>query len=137
MKATMPLSFALGWIIACGGPLTYQLTGTPKAIGADGNLQATIYKDEHETKLVLDVKNLAPPPRIAPDAKTFVVWGRRDSTGTWQRVGNVVYNEQGRAGLFKGSFPEVDFDLEVSVEREDTVVSPSPDIVFAQHVGPT
>jgi len=120
----------------CGGPLTYKLAASPKAVGADGKLEATIYKDEHETKIVFNVSNLAPASRITPDAKFFVVWGRKDSKANWQRVGNFVYAEDKRNGLFKASFPEVEFDLQVSVEKDDSVQSPSSDIVFSQHVGP-
>lgn len=133
-------TFAFAWVgamsVGCGGPLTYSLVGTPSAVGADGTLQATIHKEEHETKIVLEVKNLAPPPRISADGKFFVFWARRDANGTWQRVGNVVYDENGRNGMFKGSFPEVEFDSEVSVEPNDSPASPSSQIVFSQHVGP-
>jgi len=138
----MNRTFALAgaWLgltsLGCGGPLTYTVVGTPAAVGADGTLQATIHKEEHETKIVLQVKNLPPPTRIAADAKFFVFWARHDANSTWQRVGNVVYDETGRNGLFKGSFPEVEFDSEVSVEHDDSPASPSSQIVFSQHVGP-
>ncbi len=122
--------------IGCGGPLTYKMASSPKAVGADGTLQATIYQKEHETKLIFNVKDLAPASRITPDAKVFVVWGRKDTNATWQRVGNVVYQDSDRTGVFKGSFPETEFDLEVSVEKDDSIAAPSSDIVFSQHVGP-
>ncbi len=107
-----------------------------KAVGADASLEATVYKGEHETKLVLNAKNLPPPARIATDTKFFVLWGRKDSSATWQRAGDIVYDADARSGTFKGSFPEVEFDVEVSVEKDDAAASPSPDIVFSQHVGP-
>jgi len=137
MKHRLLYSLAVGAVAsACGGPLTYKIAASPKAVGADGTLQATIHKDEHETKVVLNVEHLPPPSRVASDAKYFVVWGRRDANGTWQRVGNIAYSEGARSGVFKGSFPELEFDVEVSVERDDTVVSPSSDIILSQHVGP-
>lgn len=135
-KDFLALCIAGALAVACGGPLTYKLAANPKAVGADGKLEATIYKDEHETKIVFNVSNLAPAARITPDAKYFIVWGRKDDKATWQRIGNFVYAEDKRTGLFKASFPEVEFDLEVSVEKDESVPAPSSDIVFAQHVGP-
>jgi hypothetical protein len=128
------LAAALTSMTACGGSNTYKLASAPKAVGADGTLEATPYKAEHETKLVFKVSNLAPPGRITPDGKFFLAWGRKDSNAQWGRIGNVVYDEGNRSGIFKASYPELDFEFQVSVEKEDTVASPSSDILFSQHV---
>jgi hypothetical protein len=135
-KYLLAVGIAGALAVACGGPLTYKLASSPKATGADGTLEATIHKDEHETKLLFNVSHLPPAGRITQDAKYFIVWGRKDDKTTWQRIGNFVYAEDNRTGLFKASFPEIEFDIEVSVEKDDSVPAPSPDIVFSQHVGP-
>ena len=123
-------------LVACGGPLKYQVASTGKATGADAKITAEVKKDLHQTALNIEVSNLAPPSRIAPDSHQFVVWGRKGSSAIWTRIGNIAYEESGRGGKFEGTFPELEFDLEITVEKDDAVAAPGADVIFAQHVGP-
>jgi hypothetical protein len=133
----LSLAFAAAALmLACGGPLTYKVPATSKANGADALIKADIKKAENVTAIHIDVTNLAPPARITPDATTFVVWGRKNTSNQWSRIGDIVYKEGDRSGQFEGTFPEQELDLEISVEKDRSTAAPSPDILFAQHLGP-
>lgn len=133
-KSVASLAFAC--TVACGGPLKYQVASGDKAKGADAAIVADVKSAEHQTVLEIKVKNLAPPGRITEGATQFTVWGRKSSSSPWARIGNLTYDEGARDGKFNGTYPEIEFDLEISVEKEGDPASPSSDIVFSQHIGP-
>lgn len=123
-------------VVACGGPLKYQVASTDKAKGADATIKAEAKTAEHQMVLSIDAVNLAPPARITDGAKAFVVWGRKNSAAQWGRMGNFTYDDGARSGKFNGTYPELEFDLEISVEKDDNAGSPSADVIFSQHIGP-
>ena len=129
--------FALLLVLsACGGPLTYKVASSAKAPGSDATIKADISKDQHLTHLKVDAVNLPPPERVTPGTRIFIIWSRRGPDQNWERVGNLRYDASGREGLFDGTVPEVNFDLQITVEKDDGAASPSTDMVFSQHVGP-
>jgi hypothetical protein len=134
MKKTV-LVFAL-LVAACGGSLTYKIASSGKAPGSDALIKADVSKDQHLTKLHIDTTNLPPPERVVTGTRIFIIWTRKNAEAQWARVGNLQYNPTGREGLFDGTVPEVDFDLQITVEKDDNAASPSTDMVFSQHVGP-
>ena len=121
---------------ACGGSLTYKIASSAKAPGADATVQAGISKDQHLTHLRIQALNLPPPERVTVGDRIFIIWTRRGPDAQWERVGNLKYDPTSREGDFEGTVPEVNFDMEITVEKDDGAASPSPDIVFNQHVGP-
>jgi hypothetical protein len=123
-------------VAACGGPLKYQVASSAKAPGADATLEADISKDQHLTHLIMKSKNLAPPERVVPGTRIFIIWTRKNSEAQWARAGNLKYDEAAREGAFEGTVPEVDFDLQVTAEKDDGAQSPAADMIFSQHVGP-
>ncbi|CAN5247333.1 hypothetical protein BH09MYX1_BH09MYX1_51330 [soil metagenome] len=135
-----PGKFAFGLaallLVACGGPLKYQVASTDKAKGADATIKAEAKTAEHQMVLSIDAVNLAPPTRITDGAKAFVVWARKSTAAQWSRVGNFTYDESARSAKFNGTFPELEFDIEISVEKDDNAGAPSSDIIFSQHIGP-
>jgi hypothetical protein len=134
MKKTV-LVFAL-LLAACGGTLTYKIASSAKAPGSDALIKADVSKDQHLTKIHVDATNLPPPERVIPGTRIFIIWTRKNAEAQWARAGNLQYNVSGREGLFDGTVPEIDFDLQVTVEKDDNAASPSTDMVFSQHVGP-
>jgi hypothetical protein len=123
-------------LIGCGGPLKYEVRGTPKAADADGKIVAHVDKAAAMTKLVVNLEHLAPPARLRDGAKTFVVWARRSDKDTWQRVGALKYDEGDRKGeIAEASVPLVEFDLVVSVEKAADAASPSAEVIVSQRVG--
>lgn len=127
--------FASLGAVACGGPLQYQLQGTPLATGADAKVVADVDKKKNQTQLKVEVSNLAPPGRVAEDATTFILWQRRGSDDHWARIGTLDYDEAGRKGAFEGSVPEADFDLQIGAERDSKGAAPAGKIVFEKHIG--
>ena len=124
------------WVAACGGTLKYQVASSAKAPGADATLEAGISKDQHLTHLGVTAKNLPPPERVVAGTRIFVIWTRKNAEAQWERIGNLKYDASNRMGSFEGTVPEVDFDLQITVEKDDGAQSPAPDMVFSQHVGP-
>lgn len=124
----------LSLLVACGGPLKYQLASTSQAPGADGNLVAHVLKDQGQTRIELQVQNLPPPSRVSEPATSYVVWYRKDSSTPWGRVGAVKYDADDRGGEFEGSVPVTAFDLIVSADENAEAASPSSAIVFKQRV---
>jgi hypothetical protein len=132
---TLALAF-VAMLMACGGSLNYKIASSAKAPGADATIKADVSKDQHLTHLKVDALNLAPPERVTPGTRIFIIWTRKNAEATWARAGNLEYNPSGREGLFEGTVPEVDFDLQITVEKDDNAASPSADMIFSQHVGP-
>lgn len=121
---------------ACGGSLTYKIASSGKAPGSDATIKADISKDQHLTHLRIDALNLPPPERVTVGDRIFIIWTRKGPDAQWERVGNLRYEASSREGQFEGTVPEVNFDMQITVEKDDGAASPSTDMVFNQHVGP-
>ena len=121
-------------LAACGGPLKYQVPSTARAPGADAKVVADVAADQGQTRLEVEVTNLAPPGRVSEKAITYIAWYRKNSSATWSRVGGLKYDEGDREGKIAGSVPEVAFDLSVTAEESDSPASPSADVILAQRV---
>jgi hypothetical protein len=119
---------------ACAGPLKYQVTSSPAAPGADARLVADVSEEQNQTKLNVEVVNLAPPERVSEDAKSYVVWYRENDGKSWNRVGALRYDEDDRTGDFEGTVPATTFDFEISAESDVDGASPSSVVVFSQRV---
>jgi hypothetical protein len=128
--------FVLVLLTACGGPLNYKVASSQKAPGADAMIKADVSKDQHLTRLKVDAQNLPPPERVTVGTRIFIIWTRKNTEAQWARAGNLRYDAAAREGLFEGTVPEVDFDLQITVEKDDGAQSPSTDMVFTQHIGP-
>ena len=131
--ASLALCFVLA---ACSGTLNYKIASSAKAPGADATIKADVAKDQHLTHIKVDATNLPPPERVTVGTRIFIIWTRKNAEAAWARAGNLQYNAAGREGLFEGTVPEVDFDMQITVEKDDNAASPSTDMVFTQHVGP-
>ena len=77
-----PVLFGL-LLLACGGPLKFQMASTPKAPGSDAKLVAAVHEDQHQTELEFEAQNLAPPERVTEGATAFVAWSRKSSDAVW------------------------------------------------------
>jgi hypothetical protein len=71
---------------------------------------------------------------VSDGAKFFVAWYRTSATAAWRRIGSLDYDEDSREAEMNASTPETEFDFEISAEEVDNGESPSPAIVFTQHV---
>jgi hypothetical protein len=123
-------------MVGCGGPLSYTIASSSKAPGADATIKANIHKDQHLTQVKIDALHLPPPERVTNGTRIFIIWTRKNTEAVWARAGNLRYDASAREGTFEGTVPEVDFDMQITVEKDDGAQSPSTDMVFTQHVGP-
>lgn len=134
-KGLLMCVLALG-AAACGGPLRYEIRGTPRAAGADAVIEAHVNRDTSNTRLEVRATNLPPPDRIQPGATTFVVWQRRNQAQPWARVGALAYNPSSRIGELRDvTVPETTFELQITTETNPTPGSPSTNVVFLQQIG--
>jgi len=122
-------------LVACGGPMKYNIASTSRAPGADARIVADVKKDQNVTQLQVAVANLAPPGRVVDGAQHFVAWYRPNGSSPWSRVASMKYDEGARKAELSGSVPAIEFDFEVSAEKDAAVASPSADIVLTQRVG--
>jgi len=137
MKRLLTLASVLASLAlaACGGPLRYQLQGGTKAPDADAEIVADVNEDTNTSLLEIRIQHLAPPGRVQEGSNSFVVWYRKDSSGSWTRVGTLKYDEDDRVAELAGvSVPLVAFELSITAEDSETPESPSPNVVFAQKV---
>ena len=120
-------------LTGCGGPITYQIKGTPKSPELDGKLVAEPFKESWMTTLKINLEHLAPPERLG-SGKFFVVWFKNEK-GNWTRIGALKYDEGSRKGILQGgSAPLTSFDLMVTVESDRKAESPSSDPFYFQHI---
>jgi uncharacterized protein YceK len=124
-------------LAGCSGTLTYRVASSQKAPGADATIKADVSKDQHMTHLLFSALHLPPPERVTNGTRIFIVWTRKGADAQWERVGNLKYDPSSREGTFEGTVPEVNFDLQITTEKDDGAASPSTDMVFSQHVGPS
>jgi hypothetical protein len=121
--------------VACGGPLKYQPKSSAKAPGVIINVVADVKGSEAVTKLTIKAEHLPPPGAIKEGNKFYVVWQRHDSGAPWARISGLTYDEGAREGkLMEATVPATQFELEVTAEEKNDVMSPSADVVFDQIV---
>jgi hypothetical protein len=132
-KIALTLSMA-AMLVGCGGPNKYTVRGTAIAPGTDAKIVADVKKESSMTQLQITAENLAPPERLAPDGKMFVLWTMGPKR-KWHRVGALNYREGDRKASIEGvSVPVTQFELQVTVESTPDPESPSSNVVISQQV---
>ena len=122
-------------LAGCGGPLKYAPKGTPKAPEADASVVAYVDQKTALTRLTIKVEHLAPPDRLQPGGNTFVVWARKTSATTYQRIGALAYDASNRKGeITDASVPLTSFEVIVTIENQPAPETPSRDVVILQKV---
>lgn len=116
------------------GTLKYNVASSSVAPGADATVTAEVKKKQNQTMLEVEAINLVPPSRVEPEGAQFIAWYRRDSSGPWNRIGALEYDEDARKAILAGSVPETAFDLQISVEPGVPPASPSPKVLFSQRI---
>jgi hypothetical protein len=135
LQKTIWIAAVASVLSACGGPLKYDALSSPKAPGADASIKADVHEDQHQTNLEMNIDNLPPASRVDPESTHYVAWYRRDDQQRWTRIAGLEYEEGSREGTLRSAVPETHFELWVTTERDVDAVSPSPNVVFTQHVG--
>lgn len=121
-------------LMACGGPLKY-MPKSAKAPDADALVIADVKEADHNTRLTIKMEHLAPPSRINPAAKQYVVWQRKDSNSQWARVASLTYSEGDRTGkIVEATVPETAFELQITAEEKADAAVPSSSVVIEQAI---
>jgi hypothetical protein len=117
------LSLLLLLCLGCAGR-TVALKSTDTAPAAQGELRVE-KGDNGNTEVQLDVKHLAPAPRIESDAAQYVVWIEPTNGSTPpQNVGALSTDDDLRARL-RTVTPFEKFDLFVTAERAGDASRPT------------
>jgi hypothetical protein len=125
------LVFAALAELAPGCAHRQNMEGAASVPAAEGTVKAT--KDDNgNTDLVVNVKHLARPDKMASDATVYLVWieapgGHRES------VGVLKLNSQ-LEGTLKTKTPQRKFVLTITPEANSQVQQPAHDPVFTTNV---
>ncbi len=126
--STRLLFAALGFVMACAGPLRAPVTG---AEGVSGLV--TVEPIEGGEQLVtLSLEALPFPSHRAPALRTYVVWFAEE---TPRRVGELVYAPEAREGRMHAEHEGGRFRILITAERSAEVATPSEYVVVDQWVG--
>jgi hypothetical protein len=132
--------------VAIGGCLLLAATGcsstqktplvpTAQNPAALGTVE-TKRTDNQNTEVALQVQHMAPPNKIAGDAKVYVVWAKPlVGGGEPQNVGAMIVGKD-RTGELKTKTPLQRFDLLVTPEPSGIVSQPSHEPVMKAKVAP-
>jgi hypothetical protein len=119
------------WLTACAaGPIPTPLVGSTLVPAAQGSVIASPGANGN-TRLLVQVKHLAPPERVSPSAKTYVVWVR-PAGGSAQNVGAIVVDDN-LSGRLETLTPLQTFDLFITAEPYPAIPGPrGPQVLVAQ-----
>jgi hypothetical protein len=110
------------------------MTPSDQVPAGQGTVQAT-KTDNGNTELQIEVKHLAPPSRLAPDASTYVVW-IKPHNAPMQNVGALEVDDD-LVGKLTTTTPHKASRLTVTPEASPQATSPSHDPVFESDVNRT
>lgn len=75
------------------------------------------------------------PQRRALRRREVVAAVDEKKNQTQLKVGALDYDEKSRKGIFEGSVPEAEFELQVGAERDSKGAAPAGKVVFEKHIG--
>lgn len=127
MRTTI-LSVGVLLFLSCA--TTQQLTAAPSNPAGVGTVRTD--EDNGNTKVRLHVKHLAPAPRLASGATTYVVWVQPPNA-QMQSVGVLRLNED-LEGRLETTTPHKQFRIAVTPEPSAQVEKPSHDPVFTADI---
>jgi hypothetical protein len=120
-------------LVSAGCASTFALTSGPQTPAAEGKVVAKAGPNNN-TKLVIEVKHLAPPKKVNPEGKVYVVWVQGAAeNGTPQNLGALKVDSNLK-GTLETLTPLRDFRLTITVERSAMLTSPTSSPVLAARI---
>lgn len=122
---SLPSIFASLLLASSAGACKTTVTAATEApaLGSD----ATIVAKKNKTgtyDVSIDILNLAPAPRLDPEATSFVVWFvTKDAPAV--RAGALAYDEGDRRGQLQATSPNPNFKVLVTLEKEASPAGPN------------
>jgi len=132
MKRAQVLVWMALCLVGCSKTQTYEVKGSPVALGTDAVLSVTP-GDGGNQSIELEVQYLMPPDRAQPGSKYYAVWVRHQDRAPVQ-LGNLAYDEKKRTGTLTTTTPYKTFDLFVSPEKVAEPNFPSTVVILSQQV---
>ena len=126
------LALALGAAGCGGGSWNFEVVGTQRDPGAEGQIQ--VERIEGGNRLVTaSLTHLTPPDRLGSGLTTFVMWFR-DTRGQSTKASLLEYDPDSRTARATATTPMSRFTVIITAERTGNVVGPSENVVFTQRV---
>lgn len=124
-------------LAACGAKQSepFRFGPSPVTPAAMGEV-ATSSGPNGNTKLTVDVRHLAPPDRISPGARVYVVWATDLRTGAVATNLGALRVDEALSGRLESVTPLRTFDLEITAEETPTVATPSAASVLKVRITP-
>jgi hypothetical protein len=114
---------------ACSSGYKAPLVPTPQNPAATGVVKARRTPNEN-TEVNLKVQHMAPPDKVADDAKIYVVWAKPwTANAVPQNVGSLVIDKD-RTGSLETKTPHERFDLMITPEPNGLVSQPTHEPVL-------
>jgi len=128
----MCIALALGSAGCGGGSWSFEVVGTQRDPGAEGQIQ--VEQIEGGNRLVtVSLTHMTPPERLASGLTTFVMWFR-DRRGQATKASLLEYDPDSRTARATATTPMSNFTVIITAERTSNVVGPSENVVFTQRV---
>lgn len=116
-----------------GGGHSYTMHGTSVVPAAEAKLHTHYDKDDRNTNVMLDAKNLANPTLLSPTASAYVVWVKPPAGPPIdQGVLNVGSNEEARTDFTTASR---NFEVLITAENGPRPKRPSDRVVLEANIG--
>lgn len=115
-------------LVGCASTDQHQMLSATNVPASEGTV-STARGDNDNTIVEVHVKYLASPWKVAPDAKTYVVW-IQPPNGALQNVGGMDVDSN-LTGILKTVTPYHAFNLTITPEPSSTVAQPTHTPVFS------
>lgn len=122
-------ALAVGGLAACAGPSPLPMLNSSQTPAARGTVLAEAAENGN-TRLIVEVKHLAPPENVAPSAKVYVVWVQPQGAPP-QNVGALRVNDD-LTGRLQTVTAFASFQVMVTAEELPTATAPrGPQVLSA------
>ncbi|MFW5876722.1 MAG: hypothetical protein ACOCXM_08290 [Myxococcota bacterium] len=118
-------------LAACGGPASYQASGTNVAAGADATIE--VEELDGNAFVRLDATHLPPPQRLGEGLTVYVLWFESEGEPA-EKVSVLDYDEEERSGSARASTMQENILIMVTAERSPAVATPSEHLIFKKRV---
>jgi hypothetical protein len=130
LAVVLPLiAVAAGTQIGCS--TTKAMVSSESVPASQGTVKVS-EGDNGGTKIDINVKHLAPPAKVAADAKVYVVW-IQPRNSPQQSLGTMTLNDN-LEGRLEATTPHRNFLVNVTPEPSGQVVAPTHEPVFTSDV---
>lgn len=120
----------LGGLSGCAS--RYKVDASAPTYAAQAKIKVKVNKTENQ-EMTLVIDHLAPPSRIDPSYKGYLVWIAPPG-GAFTRVGLLDYDADKRRGKLVATTPHPRFDVLVSLEANRSASQPSSIVVLSKTV---